>query len=341
MTARLEATLLAYSLAHYPGMIIHRFSPLLEVAWKRGLRAKMENMAESSNKHLSHKCCAAALCSNHSDNRKDLIFHAFPKDQILRKTWEIKVKHGDKKFASNRAHYNCCSEHFVETDYRKSLTGARRDLVKNVVLSILTWSDDNDEGSQRSVRARIRRDKRTKSFAGPLDMETESTTATFEAMTTSKNNPQEENLDSKAQDRDFVTEICDLKQRLSLSKFGLERFASSDDDIFFYTGFQSYNALIAFSNFVRPCTESLLSWNRAHAKVNGNLADTAFPYLQGQTKEKQRKQEIQPIDQLWMFLTRVRLGLFERDLAHRFDVSVSTVSDVIVTWANYPLYILL
>ena len=46
-------------------------------------------MAESSNKHLSHKCCAAALCSNRSDNRKDLIFHTFPKDQILRKTWEI------------------------------------------------------------------------------------------------------------------------------------------------------------------------------------------------------------------------------------------------------------
>ena len=37
---------------------------------------------------------------------------------------------------------------------------------------------------------------------------------------------------------------------------------------------------------------------------------------------------------------RVRLGLFQRDLAHRFDVSVSTVSDMVVTWANY-LYILL
>ena len=36
-----------------------------------------------------------------------------------------------------------------------------------------------------------------------------------------------------------------------------------------------------------------------------------------------------------MFLTRVQLGLFERDLAHIFDVS-----DVVVTWANY-FYILL
>ena len=81
-------------------------------------------MAESSNKHLSHKCSAAGLCSVRSDNRKDLIFHAFSKDQILRKTWEINMKRGDKKFASNRALY-CCSEHFVETDYKRSLTGTR------------------------------------------------------------------------------------------------------------------------------------------------------------------------------------------------------------------------
>ena len=85
-------------------------------------------------------------------------------------------------------------------------------------------------------------------------------------------------LDSKAQDRDLVAEIGDLRQRLSLSKFGLERFASSDDNIFFYTEFQSYNALIAFWNFVKACSESLLSWNRACGKVKENLADTAFPY---------------------------------------------------------------
>ena len=96
----------------------------------------------ASIKHISHKCCAAALCNNRSDNRKDLIFHSFPKDQILRKTWEIKMKRGDKKFASNTVLY-CCSEHFVETDYRKSLTGARRDLVKNAVPSIFTWSVKN------------------------------------------------------------------------------------------------------------------------------------------------------------------------------------------------------
>ena len=47
-------------------------------------------------------------------------------------------------------------------------------------------------------------------------MEIESTTGTFEAMTSSKNNPQEADLDGKAPERDLVAEICDLRQRFSL-----------------------------------------------------------------------------------------------------------------------------
>jgi len=112
-----------------------------------------------------------------------------------------------------------------------------RSCKKNAVPSIFTWSDRNDEASQRSERARIRGDKTTKPFAGPWEMrETESTTGALEAMTASKNNPQEADLDRKAQERYLVGEICDLRQRVSLSKFGLEQLAFSDDDIF-YSGF--------------------------------------------------------------------------------------------------------
>ena len=52
---------------------------------------------------------------------------------------------------------------------------------------------------------------------------------------------------------DLVSEICDLRRKVFLSNFGLERFRSIDDDIFFYTGFPNYQALIAFWNFVKPC----------------------------------------------------------------------------------------
>ena len=35
-----------------------------------------------------------------------------------------------------------------------------------------------------------------------------------------------------------------------------------------------------------------------------------------------------------MFLVRIKLGLFEQDLAHRFNLHISSVSRKITTWAN-------
>lgn len=40
------------------------------------------------------------------------------------------------------------------------------------------------------------------------------------------------------------------------------------------------------------------------------------------------------IDELFLFLVRIRLGLFQQDLVHRFNVHESTVSRKVVTWAN-------
>ncbi|CAH3188106.1 unnamed protein product, partial [Porites lobata] len=136
------------------------------------------------------------------------------------------------------AHSSAVLNILVRRTDRKSLTGKRRDLVKNAVPSIFPWSVGNDEASERSERDKSRKCQRIKLSAIP------------------SKTPQ--------------------------------------------------TMLIHF--------------------------------LQGQEKQRNRKREIEPIDQLWLFLTRVRLGLF--DLAHRFSVSVSTVSDVFITWANY-LYIML
>lgn len=293
-------------------------------------------MAEANN-NTSHKCCAAALCNNRSDNQKDLIFHSFPLDQSQRKIWEVRMKRGDEKFASNRSLF-CCSEHFTATDYRPSLTGRRRDLVKNAIPSVFPWSVDEHKDNERSKRAKDREGKKLQQSVAKY---AKTVNRSCQLLSATENTPDlEKKSNEKPQNNDLVAEICDLRARVALSRFGLERFKSSDEDIFFYTGFQNYQTLIAFWDFVKPSSESLLSWNQARSKVNGNLTDTTFPYLQGQKKEKQRKREIEPIDQLWMFLTRVRLGLFERDLSYRFNVSVSTVSDVVITWANY-LYILL
>ena len=70
-----------------------------------------------------------------------------------------------------------------------------------------------------------------------------------------------------------------------------------------------------------------------------------FPYLGGKQKEIPGsnvgcRRKLQPIDELWLFLTRFRLGLFEPDLAFRFNISEQVVSDIIITWANF-LYLIL
>ena len=109
-------------------------------------------MAASSN-DKSHKCCAAAMCNNCSDNRNDLIFHNFLLHESQRKIWEAWMKWADEKFASNTSLF-CCSEHFSEKGYRKSMTGKRHDLVKDAVPSVFPWSlsVDRDKESERSER---------------------------------------------------------------------------------------------------------------------------------------------------------------------------------------------
>ena len=227
------------------------------------------------------------------------------------------MKREDKKFASNSSLF-CCSEHFSEKDYRKSLTGKRRNLVKNAVPSIFPWSVGNDEASERSERAKSRECQRIKLSAIP-SKSMENKHHPYDAPDISAKDTQDEDSGEKPfdEERDLVAENYELKQKLFLSKFGLERFGSNDDDIFFYTGFQSYRALMAFWNFIKPCSESLMSWNTAREKVKESSANNAnpFPFLQGQEKQRNRKREIEPIDQLWLFLTRVHLGLLEGDLA--------------------------
>ena len=41
-----------------------------------------------------------------------------------------------------------------------------------------------------------------------------------------------------------------------------------------------------------------------------------------------------------MWLCKVKLGLFDQDLAVRFNVSISTVSRMTITWSNFLYFTL-
>ena len=150
---------------------------------------------------------------------------------------------------------------------------------------------------------------------------------------------------------DLKTEVEHLQEELSkakekeyIFKFGLERFSSSPEDINFYNGFPDYNTIVAFGHYIEPNAANLTYYSSAR-DVSGSVSNVPFPCFNATGKKFPGKgvgaqRTLQPLDEFWLFLTRVRLGLFERDLAFRLNISLSTVSDIVNTWSNYLFVIL-
>ncbi len=98
-------------------------------------------------------------------------------------------------------------------------------------------------------------------------------------------------------------EIVVLKAE-KVEAFGLKRYMGSDPDIRFYTGLPSYVLLMAIFHFVEPLVNQLNY--RSDSKITAHHVPT-------------RRRSLPPIDEFFMTLVRLRLGLLEQDLAHRFN----------------------
>ncbi|XP_068713587.1 uncharacterized protein [Montipora foliosa] len=112
-------------------------------------------------------------------------------------------------------------------------------------------------------------------------------------------------------------------EQLALSKFGLERFSTDNDSIKFYTGFPTYQHIQDFYEFVRSAAETM-----------------TYCYASGERESRPGARTMQLIDELFMFLVRLKLGLFEKDLAHRFQICMSSISRKITTWCNFLYFFL-
>ncbi len=140
-------------------------------------------------------------------------------------------------------------------------------------------------------------------------------------------------------------ELQESKSREMIYKFAIERFSGSNEDIKFYTGFPDYPTLIEFWKYVEPSASNLTYFSYVRDNTNAINFKNHFPYLVGKQKKFTgsnvgSSRKMQPIDEFWLFLTRLRLGLFERDLSFRFNISKQVVSDITITWANF-LYLML
>ena len=114
-----------------------------------------------------------------------------------------------------------------------------------------------------------------------------------------------------------------LKQKVSSLSTGrhpfrLEDIAYDDHLVHFYTGFTSYEILLAFYEFLGPAVNQLQYWG-------------SKPGI----RQRKKKTKLSPLNQLFLLLIKLKLNLLETDLAYRFSISKSLVSQYIITWVCF------
>ena len=111
--------------------------------------------------------------------------------------------------------------------------------------------------------------------------------------------------------------IKDLEERREVEKFGVRRFMASDSDIRFYTGLSDYSTFIALYNFVK-----------SKPGYTNASKDPSYIVSRG------RPRNLFELDELFLTLKRLRLGLLEKDLGDRFNILQQEVSQVFATWID-------
>lgn len=91
-------------------------------------------------------------------------------------------------------------------------------------------------------------------------------------------------------------------------------------------GFLTISIFIFFFAFIKPSATRMKNPYYVQAASQLSLAG--------------RPSKLKLIDDLFMFLCRLRCGLTEYDLSVRFDISVATVSRKIIAWVNFLYFVL-
>ncbi|XP_061584291.1 uncharacterized protein LOC133449172 [Cololabis saira] len=279
---------------------------------------------------LRHVYCSAPCCSNNKKNFPYLSFHDFPADAEVRARWVRAIRRDEgPNFKILRGSTFVCSQHFSPEDKTISASGRTR-IKKGAVPSRFVWNDwgkVNYYSLPAVTPSVLERRQR------PEDDSTEEEEMDVELLLQCHNyykKPEQSALDTEKIDVQQRV-IEELQKRLAgvtvKQSFGLERFSASDDDIRFYTRFASYHHLQAFWIQIEPATRRIVRVG-THSSTS---CTTAAP----DNDPPHRPSRCLPmIDELFLFLVYLSLGLNEKDLGDRFSIHQSTVSRIIKTWCK-------
>ncbi|XP_042145172.1 uncharacterized protein LOC121835246 [Ixodes scapularis] len=119
-----------------------------------------------------------------------------------------------------------------------------------------------------------------------------------------------------------LLEDCNQKLQQKLSwRLSINCFKDRPDDVQTYTGLPNYDAYLSLLQHLNP------------GSTGENIKMWSTFYSQG--SKQGRPRSLPPHDELFLVLVRLRLGLFEKDLAFPFGISTTTVSRLCITWISY------
>jgi len=178
------------------------------------------------------------------------------------------------------------------------------------------------QGSTR--RTLVRRPAASSSAAVPVSESSSADTISAEETGVEYGPPVPSTLELLKVLADRQEELDAARSQLAMSRFGLQRYSTDSDKLYFYTGFKNYSVLTSFIDFLSPAAQQM-----------------AYPYCKRVTATSLSSRRVLPLgDELFLTLCRLRAGLLEEDIADRFNLSVATVSRIFLAWINL-MYVVL
>ncbi|PFX26586.1 THAP domain-containing protein 11 [Stylophora pistillata] len=286
-------------------------------------------------------CCVPG-CTNNWRNSPKKKFHTLPSDTKVRRLYEKLIRNENLKL--NAQHTRICGDHFPD--------GER--MCRTQLPSIFPWTATPEKRRVIEKHEVPSTTKKIRKGLEACELRSEDVFAEEIENNVSDNEvPVSENIDfvvcidQACQTEDF-RDLEDLKAKIetlnkeiealnkenedlkkniretnSKPKFDIEDYKSSDEDISFYTGFPNYDTLILCFDLLKEKAKNLC------------YSDKGTTHFDPSYNKPGSRRKLSVWQEFTMVLLRLRLGLFTKELADRFRVSVSTVSSVCRTWIMF------
>ena len=241
--------------------------------------------------------------------------------------WIAKIRWDPRSdFIINR-NTKVCLEHFTADDYSgKDPQAARCVLNKTAVPSLFPWN--SNKVFQRTTCNSSKTDSTQLSETSqqhwmelvPAEGVEETQDIGVEEASYSGSNLIE-SLQGNLEEMSL--QLKELQTKHEQSLFRLDNIKDDNYQINLYTSFPDYDTLLYFyTNILESNAKVMRQWRSGESKDS---------YAEEKTG---RSCKLPLLKQLFLTLVRLRLGLFEFDLANRFGISQSSVCRMTATWIN-------